>query len=78
MAYLCFFIISNLGFTFAFWASSISGSSTITSVNINIGTFVPTGFTGVSQNGSLDNVEWISFDQIQPNGNYVQMTDINF
>ena len=41
--------------------------------------FVPTGFTGASQNGSLDNAEWISFDQIQPNGNYVQMTgDINF
>lgn len=74
---LTFFIISNLGFTFAFWASNISGNSVVSGANINIGTFVPTGYFGVSKNGDALK-GWVAFKDIEPNKKYVQMEDIDY
>jgi hypothetical protein len=74
---LVLLILSNIGFTFAFWASSISGNSAITDATISIGTFVPSGFTGVSKDGDATK-GWIAFEDLDANGNYVQMEDIDY
>jgi hypothetical protein len=74
---LVLLILSNAGFTFAFWATSISGNSVITDATISIGTFVPSGFTGVSKDGDATK-GWIAFEDLDANGNYVQMEDIDY
>jgi hypothetical protein len=77
---LLLFFITSFGVTFAFWASSIEGSSNDGSGTVDVGLWVPTGFFGVTQDGAGD---MITLDEIgEPgypyNGDYIQMSDIDW
>jgi hypothetical protein len=75
----------NFSFAYAYWASSINSNDQAAIGSVTIGTWniVPPGFVGVSQNGSADNPNYITLDQIGTTGfpltgDYILMTDIDW
>jgi hypothetical protein len=67
-------ILSNFSLSFAFWASSIQGSSEQGSGTIGIGIWVPSGFLGVTQTGSGD---YITLSEVTATGKYIMMENIS-
>ena len=67
-------IISNFSLSFAFWASSIQGSSHQGSGTIPIGVWVPTGFKGITQTGAGD---FITLSEVTASGKYILMENIS-
>ena len=76
--FLLFF--ANMSFSYAYWASEVLENSDNKSAQIGIGTWLPTGFIGVTQDG-LDGT--ITLDQIGTtgyplDGSYILMSNINW
>lgn len=65
------FFLASFGVTFAFWASSISGSTTVGSGNVAIGTWPPPGAIIVSNATEFNNI------RNNLNGNYWLTQDIH-
>ena len=74
------FFLASFGVTFAFWASSIQGNTQVGSGLVNIGTWLPPGWTGVTQTGGSPNItlNQIGTEGYPMSGNYVLMSDINW
>jgi hypothetical protein len=75
----------NFSFTYAYWASSINSNNQAAEGTLSIGIwdYLPPGFIGVSQNGSSDNPNYITLDQIGTTGypltgSYILMSDIDW
>lgn len=74
------FFLASFGVTFAFWASSIQGNTQVGSGLVNIGTWLPPGWTGVTQTGDGASITLneIGTEGYPMSGNYVLMSDINW
>lgn len=77
---LMLFLLASFGVTFAFWASSVQGSSQVGDGVLEIGVWVPSGYIGVTADGAGD---MITLDEIGTalyplSGNYIQMSDIDW
>lgn len=74
------YILASFGLTFAFWASSVQGSSGIGQGVIGIGEWFTSDFIGVTQDGAGDTITLneIGTGSYPLSGKYVQMSDINW
>ena len=77
---LMLFFVASFRFTYAFWASSVEGSSSIGNGVVQVGTWAPSGFIGVTQTGTESGM--ITLDEIGTGSNtlsskYILMTDID-
>ncbi|MDO9630141.1 MAG: GLUG motif-containing protein [Acholeplasmataceae bacterium] len=77
---LMLFIIASFGVTYAFWASSVEGSSSIGEGVLEIGTWMPNDFFGVTEDGEGDMIKLNEIGTIAYplSGKYIQMSDINW
>jgi hypothetical protein len=74
------YILASFGLTFAFWASSVQGSSGIGQGVIGIGEWFTSDFIGVTQDGAGDTITLneIGTGSYLLSGKYVQMSDIDW
>ncbi|HPG42917.1 MAG TPA: GLUG motif-containing protein [Acholeplasmataceae bacterium] len=67
-------IISNFSLSFAYWASNVQGASQQGSGTVVIGSWVPTGYVGITQTGAGD---YITLNEVTATGKYILMENIS-
>jgi|GEM_PF-2307717 hypothetical protein len=77
---LTLFLVASFSVTYAFWASSVQGASSIGSGVLEVGLWVPTGYVGVTEDGAGDMITLneIGSGSYPLSGKYIQMSDINW